>query len=505
MLVFFMKAIFLGYSDYASYYFGSQELLKGNYLNVYDTATLNLLIKEQGFKELFVSYTPFPPFTSLIYSPLIHIHINISKIIFNSISCIVFLITLIRAVRYFSIPSFFLLLVPVIFYTPLRSNIFFGQSYLLLFCVLVEGYIAYDKKQLLLSSFLWAGAILFKIFPVLIVLFLLFNKKYKNILFIMCFCGILFGLSILILGPDCWIFYLTKIFPRLSNGELNDSFTYIFQSGFMLLKKIFIYDELLNPDAVYHNPYLFVFTLALFKAYIIAGCVIVSREIKENKLLIFSICVMASMLISPNGSTYSLILLIVPCIALFHSNCSLVQKVLICLLLVLICNIPIHYLQSFPVWMMFPRLYLMIAFFTFLLILCNIKFNYKILTGFFVLFFLIGSPTLFSETDKSTYFFTKNRYDLIYNYYVRNDSVYCSYWTREGDKEAYIISHADCSSKDLVLENNQIYYRGFKITDSPDWKKKPMLLYGEYIIYLSDKNRGVGFYTLRKISLSNQF
>ena len=43
------------YSDYAGYYFGSRELLHGNYRNAYDMQSLNFLIAAEGYKGIFVS------------------------------------------------------------------------------------------------------------------------------------------------------------------------------------------------------------------------------------------------------------------------------------------------------------------------------------------------------------------------------------------------------------------------------------------------------------------
>jgi hypothetical protein len=51
----------------------------------------------------------------------------------------------------------------------------------------------------------------------------------------------------------------------------------------------------------------------------------------------------------------------------------------------------------------------------------------------------------------------------------------------------------------LELKDNQIWYKGKQITNSPDRKAKPVLINGKDIFYLSDKDRGFDFYTLRKI------
>ena len=108
-----------------------------------------------------------------------------------------------------------MLLIPVLFFVPLHNNLLFGQAYLLLFVLLLEGYIAYKKGRVILSSFLWAIAILFKLFPVLIVLFLLLRKKYRNIAYLAITGCLLLLLSICINGVAAWKFYLCNTITRI--------------------------------------------------------------------------------------------------------------------------------------------------------------------------------------------------------------------------------------------------------------------------------------------------
>jgi hypothetical protein len=500
MIAFIIKATSLGYSDFAAYYFGSQQLLAGNYMIAYDTASLNLAIYDLGYKDLFVSYTPFPPFTSVAFAPFTFLPIEISKIIFNIISCSLFLFSLYRSCKYFSINPTVLLLIPVIFYTPIRSNVFFGQSYLLLFCLLIEGFMAYKKGQIILSSSLWGFAIVFKVFPVLIFFYLLVKKEYRSILYLSAVCVLLLLSSIIINGFAPWKLYITEIFPRLNNGELNDSYTFIFQSAFMLLKNIFVYDEVMNPGVIYNNPYLFYILIAVFKGLVIASCIIVTIKKKTNDLISFSIWILASILISPNGSTYSLILLLIPLIALNSIQLKLNQKILSAFLVLLICNIPVHYFASVPLLMKFPRLYLMIMFFVAIIIITKIRFDYKIILGLTCLFLILEIPKLFKPSDKSVCVFTKNEYPIIYDFSIKENKLTFYYWAKNRNNQKTIdYKTTEPSKENISLINNQIYYNGKKITHTPDWKKKPIISNGKYLLYLSDKNRGCGFYTLRKL------
>jgi hypothetical protein len=56
------------------------------------------------------------------------------------------------------------------------------------------------------------------------------------------------------------------------------------------------------------------------------------------------------------------------------------------------------------------------------------------------------------------------------------------------------------STGEVRIQNNQVFYKDQQLTATPDRKKQAMLINGKDVIYLSDKNRGFGFYTLRSVA-----
>ncbi len=504
-----VRAVGAPYSDFAGYYFGSAALLKGDYKIAYDNYAFNLLIAQQGYKGIFVSYMPFPPFTALVFAPFLLLKPLWAKIAFNVISCLLFLFTLRRTVKFFAVPGWAVALLPVIFFMPLRNGLFFGQSYLLLLLLLLEGYMAFKKGKPVLSSFLWAVAILFKLFPGLILIFLLLRKQYKNVVYTCMAALVLVLISLGLSGFDSWKFYIANVLPRVSNGELNSTYTYLFQSFFMLLRNLFVYDELMNPGALFDSPALFLLLLALFKAFILALCIGATWK-RKGDFLPFALWITGSMLVSPNGSTYSLVLLIIPFLAVVHEAADMRVKqkttmlVLLAALLLLICNVPLQSLASWPVLFKFPRLYLLLVFWLLLLWRAPGAFDYRVAALLFITFMVPGIIALSSPRQNSgSYLLPKDAHILIYDYEVKDHKLVYYYWDDTGAHElvtGYAID--SISSEHLGLQQNQIWYKGKQLTGGGDWKKKPMLVNGSTIVYLSDKNRGVSFYTLRKLSLT---
>ncbi len=504
-VVLIIRSLHVNFSDFASYYFGSRLVLAGNYQYAYENIKLNQWIYEQGYRGIFVSYTPFPPFTSIVFSLFTWLPVGIAKLVFNILSATVFTITLVRSVKYFSISPYVLLLIPVLFFSPLQNNIYFGQSYLLLCFLLLEGYIAFDKKQMGKSAVLWGIAILFKVFPILIVFFLVIKKQYRQLVYLLVACAGLGIVSLLVNGFACWEYYLKDLFPRLNNGELNDSFTWVFQSAQMFFKDIFVYDELLNPKPIFHITFLYEFATALYKAFIISACILLTVRNSSRNFLSFASWILASILISPNGSVYSLILLVIPLLAISSSAPFSKKNMIMMSVLLLICNIPVYYFHDLPIFFKFPRLYLLVTLFIMMIYSTSIKFNGKVLAGCIIFFLLpvcfkIISP---GKQENSSYVLSKEAYLLMYDYDVINGKLFCRYWSDTGSREEQVDmpGMVKQQTSELTIEHNQIYYKRKQITYTPDHKLKPMLINGDTIIYLSDENRGVGMYTLRKLKL----
>jgi hypothetical protein len=487
-------------SDYAGYYFGSRAMLQGNYLQVYDTYSLNVMIAEKGFRGAFASYTPFPPFTSIVMAPFLLLPVAASKILFNIFSAVLFIWVLIHAIKYFSIRTRVVWLIPIIFFIPLRNNIFFGQAYLLLFTLLLEGFMAYKKGKTVAAALLWAVAIVFKVFPLVVVFFLLAKKKYRQLSYCIAACMLLVIISVVFNGLASWQYYVFTILPRANSGELNNSYTYIFQSASMLMKNLFVYDEVQNPQVPYNSMLLFVIVMALYKSAILACCVSITMYRKINSFIAFAAWITASLLLSPNGSSYSLILLLIPLMSLTKTKTVYLYTGMV--FVFLICSIPVHALAQWPLLLKFPRFYILLLFFFLLLLVARARFPFKPGVTFFALLLFADIPKLFAPKDKSTYLLQQHL-PLLYEYTIKNNRLVYYYWSEKGSHEELTnYSVQNVSTDEVYIEDNQLYYKNEQLTATPDRKEQVMLVNGTDIIYLSDKNRGFKFYTLRRISIA---
>lgn len=484
--------------DFANYYFGSYFLKEGLLTtDIYFPYYFNSNIAALGYQNIFVSYAPNTPFLSILFYPFTFLPITISKLVFNVLTSGLFLFSLIRLISYFKIKKEYVLLLPLLFFIPLKNNLLFGQVYFLLFFLLSEGFLAYEKKQYKTMALFWSFAIFLKVFPIILGVFLLFKKEYKALKYLILFCVIILTLSISLNGFNIWQFYFTKVLPKANNGEIAGAFVDNYQSFFMFLKRLFVFDEVYNPTVILHQPNLFKFLLTFIKV-ILVGISVYITKYNKNNLFIFSFWLLISILISPYGSTYTFILCIfiyLCIIILFKTN----LRFFLLLLLFTISNSSFFHFSDFPT--NFIRLFILLIFTVLIIWQFKKKINFKMIV---VIAVLLGAISFLLRKTKINFtnFLKQKTPILIYNYVIKNDTLVYHYFNEYGKHQ----QKTDCyitniETENLELKNNQIFYKGRQLTFTNSNKIKPILLNKKYIVFLSDDNRGIGFYELQKIIL----
>jgi hypothetical protein len=488
-----LKATIFPVHDFANYYFAAQFLADGNFnSSMYFPYEFNKAIADLGFHNIFVSYAPNTPFLAALFLPFTLISVAKAKIFFNIISSLLFVFSCYRIFDFYKINYKYLILIPVLFFVPIKNNLLFGQVYFLLFFSLSEGLIAYQKQQFKKMALYLSLAILLKVFPILFVLIFVFKKQFKPLFYTIISCALLLGISLLFTGIDIWIFFFKTVLPKASNGEIATSVVDNYQSVFMFLKKILLF------DATENYAVLFTSLILTFKSLLILIGFYVTKK-NTNNLYVFSYWVLVSYLISPYGSTYGFVLILFVFISILKSSISNIQKSVFVLLIFLINNLPLSYFieNDFP--FSYLRLFFLILFFIAFVNQMNKTINWKILIPISVvplILLLINKPKKISLEN-----FSKENFPiLVYDYKISNNQLTYFYWNGKGENTNSIPLFTN-EIKQLELIDNQIYYNNKQVTFDKSNKLKPTLINHKTILYLSDYDRGIGFYTFRKIEL----
>ena len=500
-ILYIVKAIHFPTHDFSNYYFGGKFLETGNFNStIYFPYLFNKAIADLGYQNLFVSYAPNTPFSAILFAPFSLISIAKAKIIFNIISSILLVFSIYKLFCFYKINSKYILLIPILFLIPIKNNLLFGQVYFLLFFLLSQGLIAYEKQQFKKMAFYFSFSIFLKVFPIVFILIFVFKKQLKPLLYTIGICSLFFGISVVFTGFDIWVFWLDSVFSKASNGEIASSFVDNYQSVFMFLKRLLVFDITENPNSFYHNTVLFSGLILGFKIFLISLGYFVTNK-NPNNLFAFCYWVLVSYLISPYGCTYGFILLLFLFITILKKPYSIIQKCAFFLLLFLINNIPISFFIDIKFPFTYLRLFLLVVLFLAFIFQINKTINYKIVVLLTVLLVVILMVFKEPKANKSESFSNYALPILVYDYKIINNKLTYFYWDEKGENEKIWKLNFE-SFLPLKIKNNQIFYNKKQLTSDNSNKLNPVLIDGKTILYLSDFDRGIGFYSLRKIEIN---
>jgi len=476
--------------DFGNYYFGSLFFKEGIPItDIYEPAAFNLKIYESGIRNSFVSYTAVPPFSILAYLPFTFLDFTAAKFIFNLLSAILFLYTMKRLLNHLHIPiPNAVLLLPALL-LPIQSNIYQGQSYLFIFSLTAEGYLAYEKGNRHKASLFWAVSILLKIFPAILLFYLIAERDgksfFKTVLYIVLFSM----LTSLAIGTENWIYYHQHILPRLFAGEINNTFAYQYQSVQVFLRNLFVPDLMHNPNAPLNAVIGYEVLARLFKGIVIACTFAVSLNRNTPSIQKLSVWLLCGLLVTGYGTTYSLVLLALHFIAFTLKPDGKPDWRLFGLVFI-ISNIPVYLLREFPLPLQYPRLIALIVFW----VICIRKLQpvWKPVLIILSLAFLLPLLWIRNETPDA-YFLKQEEALLIYNFELENNHIRLFYFDQNGPQTKIIRSGEYFNHiKPYPFSKHQL---GIEIRTREQIKKA--VYSNNKIIYLTDKGRGPGFYTLR--------
>lgn len=498
LLLIYKATLFLPH-DFANYYYSAYFLEKGVfYTKIYDPSWFNIEIAKHT-KNAFTAFAPNTPFLSLFFLPFTFFSFEVSKLIFNSLSLLLFIFSLFRLFKFYNVDNRFLLTLILLFAIPIQNNILFGQIYFLIFFLISEGFLAHQKKHFFVMSIYWSIAVLLKVFPIILILFLLLSKNWKPILYFISSLSLLFLISLFVNGYDSWLFFFQEILPKASRGEISREFVKNYQSFLMFFKHLFI-DSVHNENTLFASQMMYLISLNTIKLTIILFGF--SFNFKKNILKHFSYWIFSFYLLSPYSSSYGGLLLIFPLLVLFTEGSK--KRIFIASICVFIYgNLKFDLFGDSILILSFFKLFSLILLFYATFINNTILLKKHLAT--LVISFLINSvyysfQNIENKIEISS--ITDNNIALTTDYYIEKDTIFYNYWNEHGlrtEKIKLNILYSNVEEVNII--NNSIYINDKKITLPKSNKKKAMLINNTTLLYLSDLNRGYGFYSLRKLKI----
>lgn len=494
-----IRAIHFPVHDFANYYYGGALLEQGRFnAAVYFPHEFNQAIVKLGGHGIFANYAPNTPFLALVFMPLSFLPVVVAKCLLNCISLFLLLRALQRLMAFYKIDSVYMLLLPLVFFLPIRNELLFGQLYFLVFSLIGEGWLAYKKGKHFETGFYLGLAIMLKIFPVLLLMIFLLRRKFRILAYTALVCLVLFVITLFFCGIDVWLYFFTQVMPKAAAGEIADAYVANYQSIHMFLKELLVADPKWNPSPFYNAPVLFAALLIGIKFLLIAiGCY-VTLKIKAP-LITLSYWILAIVLITPYSSTYTAILLVFPYLALAKKQPSDTTKILGFVLIFIVCSLPVSWLLELRFPFNYFKLYAMLLLFLYVLSLVYKRVDFKMvgLIAFVPMMLVIAWNH--KEPSGGLALLDRQSPILIYDFRIADGKL--NYFYRDANGTHTRAIPVTCSvAIPCGMRNKQAFYNGLQLTFDRGNKAKPTIC-GRTLYFLSDYDRGHGFYTLRKVEL----
>lgn len=488
--------------DFGNYYYGSKLLLDGKFNSEIYTSIhyFNKQIALYGEKNFFENYIPVPPFSALFYLEFSFLKSTQAKLVFNSISLLFFCISILRLRSYLKINQRIFLLLPFVFFFSIYSNILQGQAYLLICALLILAFLALEKKQVYLPSFILAIVISLKLFPVIILIYFLLKKEYKPLICTICFVVFLLLITYLILPVNTVLTYYTTILPRLLSNDVVGPYYPGNQSVYTFLLQLFSFDSISNTNPLLNNSLLIVALESLFTAIVLTIAFLLRNK---NSYIFYSFTILCSIILSRYNTSYGMLLLLPMCISLINATLQNQLKLGLILLLFFYINLSFLSTVNFPFLLKFMRLWGLLLLLPTILIAFQLKINYKTLLLFIIPLFIFK---YFSFPIKPiSYFNEQNTKGILYGIELQQQTLVLKSTLGEKDFTERVELNGKIEQSDkLSIQGNVLYYQNKPICTTKDNKLNPFIYNDSTVVFMSDLNQGVAFYKLRMLSLKEK-
>ena len=507
--------------DFSNSYFSARLLHDGipPETVIFDIHAFNTYIWELGYTDELVDFYVNSPFTLAAFYPLAYIeNAYLAKFVFNSISILLFLAgLLLLAKKTITNSKWLLLVIPILFYVPIRNQILFGQSYFIVFFFVVAGYYVLEKRKEYGTGLLLGFAALLKFFPVFYGIPLAFQKRWKAVG--LCVIGTLLFviIGIFITGSTLWESYFLDILPHTFSSKTTTDYRVNYQSLDVFFKYLFVEDAYYNPNAWIANERIYSIANWITKAIIIGTAIGLSIRKKNNTFMLLAIWVTTLFLTQGRTATYAQVLWVIPLFVVFpllrqaqntisRKRLNVPYKLLLLGLVMVICNFPFQRLGGMPIGVQFSRLWLVILLSVVMYKQLGGRLHLRYMGLAFIVLFPLSYGALKGKTeDVSQYVLSEKKHFMIYDFFNDQGKLAYKALGRNGDETITTeIPITSFDTQSITIKDHQLYHGDRLITENISLKKKPVLINNTTVYFLTDHHSRRGAFTLKSIDLKPQ-
>ncbi len=306
-------------SDFPNYYTAGTIVISGDSADrIYDDEWFQQEMNRIGFAQQ-GKFAPFPPATALLGVPLA---LNSPLVSLRVLTIVNITFVVLSIILLSQSTSMSLMDSGILVFTSglgLINCFRLGQLYIILSFLMILGYWLYKREYRFFAGLVTGVFVPIKFFPVVLIAFFAMLREWRVVLGACFTIGFVSCLSVVVLGWQAHQTFLIDVLPRHLSGDLTmqDPFSATFQSFQSLFRRMFVFDQQLNPHPFVDSHALFtVFRLLipgmLLAALLYLGIRVHGKNEASLTYALFGLSCIFMLVISPATATYHTLLLWLP-------------------------------------------------------------------------------------------------------------------------------------------------------------------------------------------------
>ncbi len=357
-------------SDFPIYYTSAWAVRHGEPLmDLYDPYWFNRETARAGIPDSLSMFGVYPPFSALVLWPLADSAPIVARHFWTIFNLGVLGAVIVLVSRATSMSLGLVTLIALLGGDALGNNFMLGQFYIVLTLLMVLT-LEYADRSAWLSGLSTAVGAFTKVFPGLLVVYLLLTRRWRACWWTLAGSVVIFATTLLLMGATPHAVFLRDALPRAIRGEILDPYNVHFNALQTLIRRAFILEPSLNPHPIANLPAVGFFLKSFSSMAIVLITFLtlqhsLSTERHDHRLFELGAMITAVLLITPAPGTHHSFLLFPGIVAAVDRFKSVISRYAVCGAFALACSNAMgagaRWDSGWSMLLAFPRAYLMLA------------------------------------------------------------------------------------------------------------------------------------------------
>jgi len=193
----------------------------------------------------------------------------------------------------------------------LATNFSSGEPFIILSLLFAAAFFASSINAERAAGAILGAVFPFELFTAIPVLLFLLAKRWRVFTYFLLASLFILLITYLSVGGTVIAYYLQRVFPFYFNGKIQNPFSISYQTAWSFFRRVFLFDQTLNPQPILASRDAYVFSISLFKAAVVVPpAYFFYRGIeKGNTREAFVASTFPIIFLSPTGAIFQLLLL----------------------------------------------------------------------------------------------------------------------------------------------------------------------------------------------------